>query len=106
MTKHWVDPEPFDIEDELPLTPEQEKFYSASQWRLMWWRFKRHKVAVVSLWLLVLLYASTLITEVIAPYSSTRAIRTPFTRRHRASRSFTTAPSAGHSPMATRWSSI
>ena len=30
------------------LTPEQERFYLASQWKLMWWKFKRHRVAVVS----------------------------------------------------------
>ena len=69
MTKHWVSPEPFEVDDEPPLTPEQEKFYTASQWQLMWWRFKRHKVAMISMWVLVVLYASTLITEIIAPYS-------------------------------------
>ena len=30
------------------MTPEQERFYLASQWQLMWWKFKRHRVAVVS----------------------------------------------------------
>ncbi|MCB2056027.1 MAG: ABC transporter permease, partial [Geminicoccaceae bacterium] len=66
---HWVDETPFDVHEEVPLTPEQEKFYTASQWQLMWWRFKRHKLAMVALWVLAAFYGSTLITEIIAPYS-------------------------------------
>ena len=34
----------------------------------MWWRFRRHRLAVVSLWFLALLYASILVTEFLAPY--------------------------------------
>ena len=45
---HWVDDRPFDPQSRETLTPEQEKFYLASQWQLMWWKFKRHKVAVVA----------------------------------------------------------
>ncbi|MCB1834381.1 MAG: ABC transporter permease [Geminicoccaceae bacterium] len=67
--EHRVDPRPFDVAGEQPLTPEQEKFYTASQWQLMWWRFRRHRLAMASLGLLLLFYASTLVTEIIAPYS-------------------------------------
>ena len=46
---HWYRDEPFDpVEDERRLTPEQERFYMASQWRLMWWKFRRHPIAVAS----------------------------------------------------------
>ncbi len=70
MSRHWVDPEPFDPgAAEPPPTPEQERFYTASQWQLMWWRFKRHKLALVSLWLLAAAYASLFVTEALAPYS-------------------------------------
>ena len=31
------------------LTPEQERYYLAAQWKLMWWKLKRHRIAVVSL---------------------------------------------------------
>jgi len=41
----------------------------ASQWRMMWIRFKRHKVAVWSGALLALIYFSVLISEMIAPYN-------------------------------------
>ncbi|MFO1075426.1 MAG: ABC transporter permease [Geminicoccaceae bacterium] len=69
LPERYVDTAPFDPYDVERLTPEQERFYTASQWRLMWWRFRRHKLAVVSLFLLLLLYASTLVSEVIAPYN-------------------------------------
>lgn len=67
---HWVDDAPFDpYERERQQTAGQERIYTASQWRLIWWRFKRHKLALISMWILAALYASTLITEIIAPYS-------------------------------------
>ncbi len=80
--KHWVDRAPFDpYEAEKALTPEQERFYTASQWRLMWWRFTRHKLALVSLWILVLFYVAIVIVEVLAPYQkdtrNPRAIYAP-----------------------------
>lgn len=50
------------------MTPEQEAFYRASQWRIMWWKFRRHRVAVVAAFVLVLLYGSSLLTEFLAPY--------------------------------------
>jgi peptide/nickel transport system permease protein len=68
MSLHYVNPEPFDPTEAERLTPEQERFYTASQWRLMWWKFRRHRVAVVSAWFLGLLYASIVISEWIAPY--------------------------------------
>jgi peptide/nickel transport system permease protein len=66
---HWVDPEPFDPEAaEPPLTPAQERYYTATQWQLIWWRFKRHRLALVSMWFLAILYGSLLVTEILAPY--------------------------------------
>ncbi|WP_439817126.1 ABC transporter permease [Zavarzinia sp. CC-PAN008] len=65
---HFVDDAPFTPDAVEVLSPEQERIFRASQWRLMWWKFKRHRVALVSLIFLVALYASTLVSEVIAPY--------------------------------------
>ncbi len=67
--RHYVDPEPFDPYEAERLTPEQERFYTASQWQLMWWKFRRHRLAVLSAWVLGLMYASIVITEILAPYS-------------------------------------
>ena len=66
---HFVSTAPFDPTSATRLTPEQERFYLASQWMLMWWKFKRHRVAVASGIILLLMYASTLVTEVLVPYN-------------------------------------
>jgi peptide/nickel transport system permease protein len=66
--RHYVNPEPFDPADVERLTAEQERFYTASQWQLMWWKFRRHRLAVISGWFLLLMYGSILISEWIAPY--------------------------------------
>ncbi len=65
---HYVSDAPFDPYDREALTPEQERYYMASQWRMMWWRFKRHKVAVASGIILVAMYLSILVTGFLAPY--------------------------------------
>jgi peptide/nickel transport system permease protein len=65
---HYVNPEPFDPVEADRLTAEQERFYTASQWQLMWWKFRRHRLAVVSAWLLLMMYGSIFISEWIAPY--------------------------------------
>ena len=68
-SEHFVSKEPFDPLSIEALAPEQEKYYLASQWRLMGWKLRRHRVAVVSGIILLCMYGSTLITEVLAPYN-------------------------------------
>ena len=46
--EHYVSKEPFDPYSVEVLTPEQERYYLATQWQLIWWKLKRHKLAVVS----------------------------------------------------------
>ncbi len=65
---HYVSGEPFDPYSIEALTPDQERYYLASQWRMMWWRLKRHRLAVFSGIILLLLYSSILISELLAPY--------------------------------------
>ncbi len=67
--EHFVDSAPWDPHAVEALTPEQERYYLATQWRLMWWKLKRHKLAVASGIVLLLLYASVLISEFLAPYN-------------------------------------
>ena len=67
-TPHFVSTAPWDPYVSEKLTVEQEKYYMAGQWKLMWWRFRRHRPAVVSGVFLVLMYLSTLFSEWIAPY--------------------------------------
>ena len=67
--EHYVSEEPFDPYSIEALSPEQERYYLASQWQMMWWRLRRHKLAVWSGMILVLMYLSTVFTEVLAPYN-------------------------------------
>jgi len=66
--EHFVSQAPFEPLAAEALTPEQERFYRASQWQIMWWKFRRHRIAVISGVILLLFYASTLVSEVLAPY--------------------------------------
>jgi peptide/nickel transport system permease protein len=65
---HYVSTAPFNPAEDQRLTPEQERYYMASQWRMMWWKFRRHHLAVVSAVILLLFYLSILVSEVLAPY--------------------------------------
>ncbi len=67
--EHFVDTAPWDPHAVEALTPEQERYYLATQWQLMWWKLKRHKLAVASGIVLLLLYASVLVSEILAPYN-------------------------------------
>jgi len=66
---HYVSDAPFDPVAVTQLTPEQEKFYMASQWKMMWWRFLRHKLALVAGAILLLSYFSIAVSEILAPYN-------------------------------------
>jgi peptide/nickel transport system permease protein len=65
---HQVSTEPFDPLSIDRMNAGQEKFYLASQWRMMWWKFKHHRLAVVSLFALAIMYLATLASEPLAPY--------------------------------------
>ena len=67
--EHYVNAAPFDPYSVEAMTPEQERFYRASQWRMMWWKLRRHRLAVISGVLLLLVYLSVLVCEVVAPYN-------------------------------------
>ncbi|HRW61344.1 MAG TPA: ABC transporter permease [Defluviicoccus sp.] len=66
---HYVDPAPFTVEETERLTSEQERFYFAPQWKVMWWKFRRHRVAVACGFVLLVMYASILVVEFLAPYA-------------------------------------
>lgn len=68
LSGHYVHPDPFDPFSVESLTPEQERFYLASQWQMMWWRFRRHRLAVWSAVIVLVMYLSILVSEVLAPY--------------------------------------
>ncbi len=67
--EHFVSSEPFDPGSIETLTAAQEKYYLASQWRLMWWKLKRHRLAWIFGIILALNYATVVISEIISPYN-------------------------------------
>ena len=44
-----------------------ESYYFASQWQLMWWKFRRHKLAQISIFILGVLYIGVLFAGFISP---------------------------------------
>ena len=48
-----------------------ERYLYASQWRLIWWRFKKHKLALIGMIILAILYLSAIFADFIIPYDPT-----------------------------------
>jgi peptide/nickel transport system permease protein len=68
LLPHYVSGAPFDPYAVERMTPGQERFFMASQWRMMWWKLRRHRVAVLSGAVLLAMYLSILVCEFLAPY--------------------------------------
>lgn len=62
------------VEGRDPRLP--DKMAEASQWRLMWLRFKKHRVALISLYLLALLYFIAVFSEFFQPFDPNVTSRT------------------------------
>jgi peptide/nickel transport system permease protein len=50
--------------------PAQEQYYLASQRQLIWWKFKKHKLAIVGGVILIVFYLVAIFCEFFAPYNS------------------------------------
>ena len=74
-----ITPKPEELSG-IPVAPdieqkEQEVTYEvASQWKLMWWKFRRHRLAVIGLVVVVLFYLMAICAEFVAPQSETSYI--------------------------------
>ena len=69
MNKHWVSDKPFNPYAKDAVSEAQQKYNLASQWTLIWWKFKKHKVALYSGLLLILIYGVAFFAEFFAPYA-------------------------------------
>jgi peptide/nickel transport system permease protein len=67
--EHYVSTAPFDPQSVEVMTEEQMRVYQASQMRLMWWKFKRHRLALASGIFLAALYVMIVFCEFLAPYN-------------------------------------
>ena len=50
------------------LKVEEEKTFVASQWKLTWWKFKKHRMAMIAAVILCIVYFCAVFAEFIAPY--------------------------------------
>jgi len=48
----------------------EQRVFVASQWQLTWWKFRKHKLALVSAVIIIVLYTIALFADVIAPYNT------------------------------------
>jgi len=55
--------------DERALARREERFYFASQRQLIWWRLRKHRLAMGAFWVLLGLYASIPFVEFLSPYA-------------------------------------
>lgn len=67
--EHFVSDAPFDPNEAENAAVAKSKMSEASQLRLMWWQFRKHRVALACGIFLLVMYASILISEILAPYS-------------------------------------
>jgi peptide/nickel transport system permease protein len=65
---HFVRSGTFDPDRIEAASAAQTRVEQASQWRLMWWKFRRHKLALASGIFLIVLYGMIVIAEFLAPY--------------------------------------
>lgn len=65
---HAASTAPFEPYATEAMTPEQERVYLASQWQLMWWKFRKHRLAVISAVVIFVIYAMAAFAEFLAPY--------------------------------------
>ena len=47
---------------------QDESFYRAGQWQLVWWKFRRHKLAQIAMVVLGIFYIIVIFAEFISPY--------------------------------------
>ncbi|MGQ3293640.1 MAG: ABC transporter permease, partial [Shinella sp.] len=66
---HFVSDAPFDPYAAERKTEELQAVAQASQFQLMWWHFRRHKMALASGIFLILVYLMITISEFLAPYN-------------------------------------
>lgn len=66
---HFVSDAPFDPYAAERKTEELQAVAQASQFQLMWWQFRRHKMALASGIFLILIYLMITISEFLSPYN-------------------------------------
>jgi peptide/nickel transport system permease protein len=50
---------------------EDERYFQASQWQLIWWKFRKHKLAIIGTVVIAILYFVVVFCEFLSPYKTT-----------------------------------
>lgn len=79
-----VDIDPEELELLLGIEENAEKVYIASNWQLIWWKYRKHRVAVASTFIVVIFYLIAAFCEFVAPYDPEQnlLIQAPSTDAH------------------------
>ena len=59
--------------EEAAAPPRDRHFEAASQWQLMWWQFRRHRVAMVGLVVTLFIYLIAIFAGFLAPFDPLEA---------------------------------
>jgi peptide/nickel transport system permease protein len=54
---------------------EDERLFQASQWQLIWWKFRKHRLAMIGSAVIIFLYILVLFCEFLSPYLTTTRFR-------------------------------
>jgi peptide/nickel transport system permease protein len=57
------------LEEVVARSEEEEKVFVATQWQLMWWKFRKHKMAMIGGALIIIFYLIAVFCEFVAPYA-------------------------------------
>lgn len=56
------------IDEDAALSGAKEDLFTARPWQLIWWRFRKHVLALISMWFLIVLATCAIFAEFVAPY--------------------------------------
>jgi peptide/nickel transport system permease protein len=54
---------------------QEEQVFQASQWQLIWWKFRKHRLAMIGSAVIIFLYILVLFCEFLSPYLTTTRFR-------------------------------
>jgi len=57
---------------------DKEELFVASQWKLIWWKFKKHKLAILGSTILAIFYIIAIFCEFFSPYDMNNRIKYPY----------------------------
>jgi peptide/nickel transport system permease protein len=57
------------LEEVVARSEEEEKAFVATQWQLMWWKFRKHKMAMAGGAIIIIFYLIAVLCEFVAPYA-------------------------------------